>query len=75
VLMAIGMALVVPAVIGTLALTAYAPPAEAAAPDEDMDYDAAPEDSVQAVQDDTSAAPADGGGAEPAPAAAPAKKD
>jgi hypothetical protein len=59
VIMAIGMALVVPAVIGTLALTAYSPPADSSGADEDMDYEEQ-SDSVEAVQDDTSAAPAEG---------------
>lgn len=54
-LMAIGMALVVPTVIGTLALTAYSPPTEASSADEDMQYDEQG-DSVDAVQD------GDGGG-------------
>lgn len=49
-LMAIGMALVVPTVIGTLALTAYSPPAESSQADEDMQYEEQG-DSVEAVQD------------------------
>lgn len=64
VMMAIGMALVVPAVIGTLALTAYSPPADSSGADEDMQYDEQ-SDSVEAVQDETSAAPAEDSGSSP----------
>ena len=57
-MMAIGMALLVPTIIGTLALTAYSPPTESQQADEDMDYEAQG-DSVEAVQEDSSAAPAE----------------
>lgn len=58
-MLAIGMALLVPTIIGTLALTAYSPPTEAQDADEDMEYQEQGEDSVEAVQDETSAAPAE----------------
>ena len=58
-IMAIGIALLVPTIIGTLALTAYSPPTEAQQADEDLEYQEQGEDSVEAVQDDASAAPAD----------------
>lgn len=68
-LMAVGMVLIVPTIVGTLALTAYQPPPESAEADEDYEpEDIIPEDSVEAVHDgsgDTApadeAAPAEGG--------------
>lgn len=51
-IMAIGMALLVPTIIGTLALTAYAPPSESSQADEDMEYQEQGGDSVEAVQED-----------------------
>lgn len=71
-LLAVGIALVVPAIVGTLALTAYSPPSESEQADEDMTAAPADGDSVEAFQDDsneTEAAPA-----EPAPAPAPAEQ-
>ncbi len=61
--MAIGLGLLVPAIIGTLALTAYQPPSESSEADEDMEYEGQ-SDGVEASQDDSSAAPAEesGGG-------------
>ncbi len=59
-IMAVGIALLVPTIIGTLALTAYTPPTESSQADEDMSYDEQGGDSVEAVQDDSSAAPAEG---------------
>ncbi len=67
-LLAVGIALVVPAIVGTLALTAYSPPSEAQQADEDMTAAPADGDSVEAFQDDateTEAAPAE---TTPAPA-------
>ncbi len=58
-LMAVGIALIVPAVVGTLALTAYSPPSDSDEADEDMTSAPQDGDSVEAVQDDTSAAPAE----------------
>ncbi|MBX7194512.1 MAG: hypothetical protein K1X94_20820 [Sandaracinaceae bacterium] len=58
-MLAIGVALLVPAIIGTLALTAYSPPTESNQADEDMQYDEPTGDSVEAVQEDSSAAPAE----------------
>lgn len=62
-LMAIGMVLIVPTIVGTLALTAYQPPTEAAESDEDYEPEdiSGSEDTVEATQD------------EPAPEAAPAE--
>jgi hypothetical protein len=61
--MVAGMVLIVPTVIGTLALAAYSPPAETVGADEDMTVDeGSDEDSVEAVQEDTTeteAAPSD----------------
>lgn len=59
-MLAIGAALLVPAIIATLALTAYSPPVESNQADEDMDYSTPEGDSVEAVQDDASASPAEG---------------
>ena len=74
-LLAVGIALVVPAVVGTLALTAYSPPSDSEQADEDMTAAPVDGDSVEAIQDDnaatedtTEAAPAE---AAPAPAAQP----
>ena len=53
-MMAVGVALLVPAIIGTLALTAYTPPSESQQSDEDMTVEGRGEDSVEAVQDDSS---------------------
>lgn len=50
-ILAVSMALLVPTVIGTLALTAYRPPSEAQAADEDMRYEQQGE-GVDATQDD-----------------------
>lgn len=58
-LLAIGVGLAVPAVVGTLALTAYRPPEDAAEADDDMTYDEAG-DSVEAVQDSGDSAPTSG---------------
>ncbi len=55
------MVLIVPAIVGTLALATYTPPSESAAADEDMSYDDTSDegDSVEAVQDeDSSSSPA-----------------
>ncbi len=65
-LMAIGMVLIVPTIVGTLALTAYQPPTEAADSDEDYEPEdiSTSEDSVEATHDEsapTDAAPAEGG--------------
>lgn len=60
-IMAIGMALLVPTIIGTLALTAYSPPSESSQADEDMEYQEPGGDSVEAVQEEGAAAPADEG--------------
>jgi Spy/CpxP family protein refolding chaperone len=57
-MMAIGMALLVPTIIGTLALTAYSPPTDTDQGDEDMQYEEQG-DSVDAVQEETSATPAE----------------
>lgn len=59
--MAIGMALLVPTIIGTLALTAYQPPTESSEADEDMEYEGQ-SDGVDAVQEDSSSAAPDDGG-------------
>jgi len=61
--MAIGLGLLVPTIIGTLALTAYQPPTESSEADEDMQFEGQ-SDGVEASQDDSSAAPAEesGGG-------------
>ena len=70
-----GMVLIVPTVIGTLALAAYSPPAESIGADEDMVVDPQEDDSVEAVQDSSDAAPSDSAApsdtAAPAPTAAP----
>lgn len=50
-MLAIGMALLVPTIIGTLALTAYTPPTESSQADEDLEYEGQSGDSVEAVQD------------------------
>jgi hypothetical protein len=65
-LMAIGMVLIVPTIVGTLALTAYQPPTEASDSDEDYEPEdiSTSEDSVEATHDEsapTDAAPAEGG--------------
>lgn len=49
-ILVVSMALLVPTIIGTLALTAYSPPADSGQADEDMGYDEGG-DSVDAVQD------------------------
>lgn len=54
--MVAGLVLIVPTIVGTLALTAYQPPAEAAMSDEDYepeDISGESGDSVEAVQDDS----------------------
>lgn len=60
-LLAVGMALIVPTIVGTLALTAYSPPETAAESDEDYEPEDLGDDgdSVEAVHDD-GAAPAEG---------------
>jgi len=59
-LLAVGMVLIVPTIVGTLALTAYSPPEQAAESDEDYEpEDITDDDSVEATHDD-SAAPAEG---------------
>jgi hypothetical protein len=65
-LMAIGMVLIVPTIVGTLALTAYQPPTEASDSDEDYEPEdiSTSEDSVEATHDEsapTDAAPAESG--------------
>ncbi len=54
-LFAVGVALLVPTIIGTLALTAYTPPEDAGQADTDMDYQPSSGDSVDATQDDAPA--------------------
>jgi hypothetical protein len=51
--------LIIPAIVGTLALSTYTPPSETAPSDDDMTYDdtSSSGDSVEAVQDGGSAAP------------------
>jgi len=68
-LLAVGIALVVPAIVGTLALTAYSPPGESQEADEDLTVAPSDGDSVEAFQDDTTdTAPAAEPAAQPAPA-------
>ncbi len=65
-----GMVLIVPTVIGTLALAAYNPPAESIGGDEDMVVEETEDDSVEAVQEDTTAteaAPSDSSSSGAAP--------
>lgn len=59
-LLAVGMVLIVPTIVGTLALTAYSPPETAAESDEDYEPEdiSDDEDSVEATHDDS--APAEG---------------
>jgi hypothetical protein len=51
--------LIVPTIIGTLALASWTPPAESVTADDDMEYEDTSDsgDSVEAVQDDASATP------------------
>lgn len=51
-LMVVGMVLIVPTVVGTLAFAAYTPPAETIASDEDLELDDT-DDGVEAIQDST----------------------
>ena len=72
-LLAVGIALIVPAVVGTLALTAYTPPSESEEADEDMRAAPVDGDSVEAFQDDSSGTEAAPEESTPPPAeAAPA---
>lgn len=76
--MVAGMVLIVPTVIGTLALAAYSPPAESIGADEDMVVDeGSGEDSVEAVQDssDAEAAPSDSTEAAPSDTAPQSRRE
>ncbi|MCS6858079.1 MAG: hypothetical protein NZM37_10250 [Sandaracinaceae bacterium] len=50
-ILAVGMALFVPTVLGTLALTAYSPPEGSGESDETMQYKRSPQESVEATEE------------------------